>query len=398
MARIDRRTEVLVIGAGIAGASAAMFLAEAGRSVMLADRGRVAGEASGLNAGMIDAPGWGPEPDLEATLKMGSLELFRRLQVDRGIDIGFRQCGQLVLLRYEDWDWAVAGVVGGSQVGSTAELIDRRTVRSLEPAVADRVAGAILTPGVGRAEPVAATTGFARAAVAAGAELAVGSEVTDIDATSGGFVVGVAGERVGTDVVVVAAGPWCADVGRLVGLEIPIVPVRGQMWATAPLPPVLFHTIAAAESTRVWEESAVTDPPQVTHRDGHRLTRHLYGRQRANGEVIFGGDRVPESPPTPDPEGIAANHAHAVELLPFLAAHPPARTWAGLMPFSRDGRPLIGAIDAQPGLYVVGGLASSGFNRGPMAGRLVADLVGRGIRPAVLDAADPAGRVGERTG
>lgn len=396
MARIDRRTEVFVVGAGIAGASTAMFLAEAGVSVVLADRGRVAGEASGLNAGMIDSPGWGAVPDLETTLRMGSLELFRHLQVDRGVDIGFRQCGLLVLLRDQDWDWAVAEVVAASQAGSAVEIVDGRTVRSLEPAVAGEVAGAILTPGAGRAEPVAATMGFAGAAVSAGAELMVGSEVTGIDVSADGFVVAVDGDRVGTDAVVVAAGPWCGQVGRMAGVDIPIVPVRGQMWATAPAPPTLFHNIAAAESTRTWESGVATDPPHVTHRDGRRLTRHLYGRQRANGEVIFGGDRVPGADRVPDAEGIATNHAHAAELLPFLADQRPARTWAGLMPFSRDGRPIIGAVPERPGLYVVGGLASSGFNRGPMAGRLVAELVVRGARPAVLDAADPAGRVRPR--
>lgn len=395
-------SDVVVIGAGIAGSSAAMFLAESGVSVTVVERGRVAGEASGLNAGMLDCPGWGSVPDLETTLKMGSLEIFRSMQVDRDIDIGFRQCGQLVLLRGEaEWDWAVASVMAARRAGLAAELVDQRTLRSLEPAVDPRLAGAIHTPGVGQAEPVAATTAFADAAVSAGARLLVDSAVTAIERDGAGFGVTADGTVFGCDAVVIAAGPWTGPVGRMAGVEIPVVAVRGQMWATEPMPPTIFQTIAAAESPRTWGGRPPTDPPQVTHPDGaggHRITRHLYGRQRANGEVIFGGDRVPGGPPTPDPEGISANHAHAAELLPFLADRPPQRTWAGLMPFSRDGRPLIGAIDAQPGLYVVGGLASSGFNRGPMAGRLVADLVGRGIRPGVLDAADPAGRVGESAG
>jgi glycine/D-amino acid oxidase-like deaminating enzyme len=86
-------------------------------------------------------------------------------------------------------------------------------------------------------------------------------------------------------------------------------------------------------------------------------------------------------------------------VLPFLAGVPLARSWAGLMPFSLDGRPLLGPIPGVPNAHVAGGLASSGFNRGPMAGRLVADLVAGQPVPAGMAAADPAGRVlpwGER--
>ena len=65
------------------------------------------------------------------------------------------------------------------------------------------------------------------------------------------------------------------------------------------------------------------------------------------------------------------------------------------MPFTTDGRPLIGAVSERPGLFVVGGLASSGFGRGPMAGRLVADLIVTGEAPPELAEADPSGRVTE---
>ena len=84
------------------------------------------------------------------------------------------------------------------------------------------------------------------------------------------------------------------------------------------------------------------------------------------------------------------NHAHAVEILPFLETQPAARTWAGLMPFSLDGKPLIGRVPARSGLWIVSGLASSGFGRGPMAGKLLADALHTGRPAPVLAEADPA--------
>jgi sarcosine oxidase subunit beta len=134
------------------------------------------------------------------------------------------------------------------------------------------------------------------------------------------------------------------------------------------------------------------------------VTRHLYGRQRVNGEIIFGGDRelMPALAPagwalTPDPDGIESNRRHAAEVLPFLASLPVARTWTGLMPFPLDGKPLIGRIPQRENLWIVSGLASSGFGRGPMAGKLLADHLHTGERPAVLAEADPARCVRELT-
>jgi glycine/D-amino acid oxidase-like deaminating enzyme len=122
-----------------------------------------------------------------------------------------------------------------------------------------------------------------------------------------------------------------------------------------------------------------------------RVARHLYGRQRKTGEVIFGGDRQNLGyNMTPDSMGIEVNRGHASELVPFVANLPIASTWAGLMPFSLDGFPIIGKISLRDNLYIVGGLASSGFGRGPMAGKLAADYIHTGQMPVVLEESSPA--------
>jgi sarcosine oxidase subunit beta len=139
------------------------------------------------------------------------------------------------------------------------------------------------------------------------------------------------------------------------------------------------------------EAPARAEPPSLTHRSGARVTRHLYGRQTRAGEIIFGGDReIVGLDVTPDPAGIESNKKHAGEVLPLLGDLPVRRTWAGFMPFPLDGDPIIGRVPELAGCYIVTGLASSGFGRGPMAGRLVAEYVLTGHRPAVLGESDPA--------
>ena len=93
---------------------------------------------------------------------------------------------------------------------------------------------------------------------------------------------------------------------------------------------------------------------------------------------------------TPDASGIEVNRGQATEVIPVLRDISVNRTWAGLMPFSLDGKPLIGKIPQLENLYIVSGMASSGFGRGPMAGKLLADYIHTGHRPQVLTEADPA--------
>ena len=91
-----------------------------------------------------------------------------------------------------------------------------------------------------------------------------------------------------------------------------------------------------------------------------------------------------------DAAGIEVNRGHASEVIPLLRKLPIKRTWAGLMPFPMDGDPIIGKIPLRENLYIVSGLASSGFGRGPMAGKLLADYIHTGHRPHVLAESDPA--------
>jgi sarcosine oxidase subunit beta len=392
-------TEILVIGGGIAGASAAYHLAAHRHRVTLMERGEIASGASGVNAGAIDSIGWGHEPDLQAHLTAGSVEIFKAVQLDAGEDVEFRQSGALQAIHTpEQYEFVRRRVAALRARGHDLELLTTRETRSLEPGWSPALLGAMYSPLRSQADPQRATRALATLAERQGARVLTGREVTSIRARGeGGWVVGSPAGEVVAGSVIIAAGAWCGPVGALLELDIPIVPVRGQMWATAPVAPRVFQTISSAESQHAWDLDAGGDPPFLTIRKGARVTRHLYGRQRRDGEIIFGGDREQVGwSTTPDPAGIAVNRTHAAEVLPLVEALPIARTWAGLMPFPLDGKPLIGRVPGRDGVWIVSGLASSGFGRGPMAGKLLADYLHTGTPAAVLAAADPAGRIRER--
>ncbi len=392
--------ESIIVGGGIAGASTAYYLAQQGHRVTLLERGEVASEASGVNAGSLGGLSWGNSPNLQSYLTMGSLELFKTLQLDLEHDIEFRQSGGLQAIHTEDqYSFIRDKVLRLRSQGHTLQLLTPREARVIEPAANQELPGFVYLPNRGQADPVKATQAFADAARQCGARILTGHEVTALGQTGdGGWQLDTTGGGYQTETLVLAAGAWCGYLGAMLGLDIPIVPVRGQMWATPSLPPRLFHTISSAESEYHWHKDPGNDPhtpPELTHRGGKRLTRHLYGRQAKNGEIIFGGDRQLVGYDTvPDATGIEVNRGQATEVIPALRDIPIERTWAGSMPFSLDGKPLIGKIPQLENLYIVSGLDSSGFGRGPMAGKLLADYIHTGHRPHVLAEADPARCVG----
>jgi sarcosine oxidase subunit beta len=390
---MEAEIEIVVIGGGIAGASAAYHLGLHGHRVALVERGEIASGASGVNAGAIDSVGWGEHPDLQAHLTAGSQEIFARVQLELGEDIEFRQSGALQAIHTPaQHDFERSRVTALRAGGHAVELLDTRQARAIEPGLSSSLLGAMYSPLRSQADPPKATRAFAVLAERLGARILTQRAVTAITPQPrGGYVVRAGDDDLVAGAVVIAAGAWCGPLGAMLDLEIPVVPVRGQMWATAAAPPAVFQTISSAESAHDWHRDRGGEPPDLTLRDGARVTRHLYGRQRRNGEIIFGGDRqLAGWEATPDLAGIEVNRAHAIEVLPFLSTLPVARTWAGLMPFSLDGKPLIGRLPGRDDLWIVSGLASSGFGRGPMAGKLLADYLHTGTPSPVLAEADPA--------
>ena len=395
-AQSSNDTDILIIGGGIAGSSTAFNLAEQGRDVILLERGEIASEASGQNMGGLGGSGWGNNPNLLSYLTAGSVEIFKQIQIDMSYDIEFRLSGTLTAIHTEEqYEYYQDDVAFQRNNGYEIELLSTREARAIEPEANGELPGYMYRPQRGQADPVKTTRAFAHAAQVAGATINTGQNVVSITPMSaGGYSIQTESSEFRCQTLVLATGAWCGPIGKMLGIEIPIIPIRGQLWATDSLPSRVLHTIGSTISSYAWTKSNGSDdvtPPNLTHKNGRRLTRHLYGRQRKNGEIIFGGDRESLGyNTTPDPTGIEVNHGHAAEVIPLVAGLPIARTWAGLMPFSLDGSPIIGKIPVRDNLFIVSGLASSGFGRGPMAGKLAADYIHSGNMTHVLAEADPA--------
>ena len=380
-----KESDVLVIGAGICGVTTAFHLAQHGHRVTVLERGNIASEASGVNAGGLGGLGWGNNPDLQSYLTAGSFEIFKSLQLDMGYDIEFIAPGGLQGIHNEEqWDWVRDRVLNYQTQGYHAELLTSREARAIEPEASESIPGFMYLSKRGKANPTKTTVAFGEAASALGTDLRIGHNVEDMNQqTDGSWQVQTNQGIFSAKTIVLAVGAWSKPVGDILGIDIPVAPVKGQMWATAPMPPSIYHLSGSIESAYDWNHQTpdANFPPDITHRGDTRITRHLYGGQSRNGEIIFGGDRqLVGYDYTPTANGIEVNRGQASEIIPMVSKLPITRTWAGIMPFSMDGKPIIGKIPLFDNLFIVTGLASSGFGRGPMSGKLLADYITPDIR------------------
>jgi len=396
--------DVVIVGAGVAGASVGLHLATAvkERRVVVLERGFVGSEASGLSAGTIhDAR---DDSTLFGRIHSGTSEILRGLE-----ELGFRfqyiRSGSLTLARNEEelscLEREFKPENGGKLIKTAAEL------HELEPLTKGGSAcGGLLHPASGHVDPKELTLALVEAAEKASENFQVreGCEVIDVelDRISGKYRVHTSEGKIECKKLVLCPGAWSTQIGEMIGVPMPVFPVKGEIWITDETPEhYLKHIIYVAESKLAFEQqfngADLPDlPAETTHDDlGNRYVRHAYGRRLADGRIIFGGDRVPCPPGTQESDlyvveerMIAENQAHVYELLPKLAEVQVDGAWAGPMPFSLDGKPIVGHLESfgLPNLFVLTGLGPHGIMDGPMLGKLLAEEIENPELPNTLRA------------
>ncbi|MFJ9824641.1 NAD(P)/FAD-dependent oxidoreductase [Streptomyces sp. NPDC101160] len=351
--------DAVIIGAGVVGAACAYYAARSGLSVAVVDRGPVAGGTTGAGEGnlLVSDKEAGPELDLALL----STRLWRELSDALPPDIEYEPKGGLVVAPDETTLKALRAFAEGQRTaGVTATEIEPQQLTTLEPNLARDQAGAFLYPQDAQVQPAKAA---ARLLAAARIPTYLGEEVTQILRDPSGAVRGVRTPRreLLAPAVVNAAGTWGGEIARLAGTHLPVLPRRGFVLVTEPLPRVVRHKVYAADYIAdVASGSASLQSSAVV--EGTPAGPVLIGATRER----VGFDR------TLSREALRRLAAQAAALFPVLADVDVIRTYHGFRPYLPDHLPAIGADPRVPGLHHACGHEGAGIGLAPATGALVA--------------------------
>jgi glycine oxidase len=368
--------EICIVGGGIIGCSLAFELARAGRRVVVLESDQVGGKASGEAAGMLTPLAEADGPGAFLELGLASQAMFPETQEElrdrTGIDIELLRWGILHLACDEHEAAALSERLRWlTEEGLAAEQVSADALRSLEPALADDLLGALLLPGDWHVNNRNMTQAYALAARQCGAAIHP-ERPADALLLEGGRAVGVATPSgpIHAQITVNCAGPWAGGLAATAGLTLPIEPVKGQLASVEASPHPVRHVIYSSRA---------------------------YVVPRIGGEVVLGTteERVGFDV-RPTPAGMAAILTGAVEVCPALVGAPFLRAWAGLRPASPDLLPYIGWDERIEGLAVAAGHHRNGILLAPITARVMKELLcdetpSVDLAPFRVDRPPPAG-------
>jgi glycine/D-amino acid oxidase-like deaminating enzyme len=376
MRRLD--TEIAIFGAGIMGAGCAYELAKAGKRVALIDRALPVSGTSGACDGFVSVCTKTPGPAMR--LAIASQKLWR----DWADELGAERCeyhiaGGLMLVESGDEiaKMEAHGALLNGQ-GIEAHLVGRIGMLEIEPELSPALHGALDVPGEAAVTPYLATLALLDAAREKGVDTHWNSKPVAFD-VAGGKIVSVAledadGERVElrAERFVFCAGIWSRDLGALVGLDLPVIPRRGELLVTARGQKLASRFLVSARYLTAKLDpdlAAKSDDPLIRMGYGFTLeatphSQHLIGNTR----TFVGYDRDVSA------EGYRAILAEGAKRVPALAGATILRAFAGLRPFVPDKKPLLGASTKIANLIVAAGHEGDGITLAPVTAKSVAAL------------------------
>ena len=351
---MEKTADVVIIGGGIIGLSIAYSLAlkNAGK-IVLFEKGQLGEGSTSRCVGGIRTQ-FSTEINIRFSLE--SLKTFEQFKEQFGVDPEFRRIGYL-FLGTSDWEIEAfkKNIELQRKFGIPVEFLNSDEIGLRWPYLrTDDVPGGTFCAWDGYAGPSEILSGFVSGAKRAGVKIHEGIEVTGISTAKGKIQsVKIKNGEISTPLVVNAGGPYAASIGGMIGVEIPVKPLRRQIFVTAP-----FH---------------LTDHPIPLTIDFHR---GWYFRQEGDGLLLSGPlDVEPSFNLNTEYEAMAEASENAMYRVPVLERARIARGWAGLYEISPDHHAILGRVPGVEGFILANGFSGHGFQHSPAAGKVISELI-----------------------
>lgn len=343
--------DIVVIGAGVNGCSAAYHLAREGHKVAVIEKGIIAGEASGRNGGGIRQNG---RSRVELPLAQNAIGQWIRFRDEFGGEFEYIQKGNVIAgyTEKQQRDMAKAAERQREQGLTVEHITDRNVIKDLVPALTDEAICINYVANDGKAQPFKATWFVAKLAKQHGATFHTFTEATKV-VHMGGAISGVETSRgfISTRSVIVACGPWTMALLRCIGIKLPIVVRRTQASVTPPLPHFIDQWIT---SGTIWVHQTVS------------------------GNVIMGGGGAWEALGFTKECSLSALQRYSrrvQQVVPCLKGVRLLRAWGGSLDVTPDADLIVDKVKGIEGLVVCAGSSGHGFALGPAVGQACAELV-----------------------
>ena len=337
------------------GASTAYHLAVRGaKDIVLLEKEEFFGQgATGRCAGGVR---YQFATEVNIRLSLASLPMLERIPEDLGQEVDYRKCGYLFLLNNDkDIDKFKHNLELQNRLGVQTEWLSGDEIRKRLPLMRlDDVRAGTFNAKDGLCDPNGVVMAYINAATKLGVQCINNVEVIGLKVEFGKITeVQTTGGRMAAPVVVNAAGPWAGLIGAMAGVEIPITPIRRQMLTTTPLPEL------------------PADFPFVID-----FAQSLYFHREGNGLLtgMSNPDERPGFDQNVDPDFELFNLEAATKRLPLLEKAGLASHWAGLYEVTPDAHPIFGMTPVE-GFYLVAGFSGHGFMHGPIAGKLLSEII-----------------------
>ncbi|MER8070272.1 FAD-binding oxidoreductase [Streptomyces sp. NPDC094034] len=374
MGSSERSPDVVVIGAGMVGAACAYYCSAAGLRVTVVERGAIAAGTTSACEGNILLSDKEPGPELDLALLSG--RLWGEIAQDVGPErLEYQRKGGVVVATSDSTADGLRKLTAVQRAaGIDAIDVSSGEVAELEPHITpDVVSGAYYSQDC-QVQPMLAAARLLQRARGRGATVLPGTEVVGFVRDGRGTLTGVRTDSPTSPVIhagriVNATGTWSGGTARLAGAPVPVLPRRGFILVTEPLPRVIRHKVYTAEYVaNVASSDAALETSVVV--EGTRAGTVLIGASRER----VGFDRSMSLPV------LRKLAAQAIAVFPFLAEVRLLRSYVGFRPYCPDHLPVIGADPRAPGLLHAAGHEGAGIGLSTATGHLIAQLI-TGVEP-----------------
>lgn len=356
-----KTADAVVIGGGIVGCATAYNLAKLGlKKVVLVEEKYLASGATGrCGAGLRMQ--WGSEPN--CVLSRDSIAMFETLEEELEYQgsIELKQNGYLLLAYNETMVEQFHKNLGlQHRLGIPSRWMTPEEVKEMVPHInLQGLLGATYCPKDGHCNPFKATDAYAQAARRLGVEILTYTKVTNL-LTEGDAITGVetTAGTISSPLVISCAGAYTRELGKILGVDIPVYPERHQILVTEPVEPLLGPMVMS-------------------------FYHGIYCQQVPHGGFVMGLGDPNEIKDYNIDSSWQFMHEMAAKItfiLPKLKELRVVRQWSGLYDLTPDKTQILGAVPEVPGFFVAAGFSGHGFMVAPVVGKLMAEVM-LGLEP-----------------